>query len=341
MQGAGAACLSPAAMSLLLVNFPGEHRARAMSLWGVASALGGATGVAAGGLLSGAFGWSSVFLVTVPVSLLAVVVAGRVLDDSQPRARHDFDLWGAFTSTAAVVAVVYGALSLTEGRWAEFLIVGVAAPALLLTAFARVERRAQEPLVPLELLRSRKLANGVRLAVLGGAVRASTFVLVALYLQQTLAMSPTEGGLAMVPTSLTGFAISLVVLPRVLRRFGARRSVTAGLVVLAAGHMWLAVAPDGTGYLVGVLPGLLLVATGVALSFTPTTMVVASAVPDVHAGLASGLASSATQVGAALGTAVLTSIALHDPDTGFQVAFTTAAAVAVGTALLSRVASAK
>ena len=75
VQGAGAAALSPAAMSLLLLNFPGEHRARAMSLWGAASTLGGATGVIAGGLLAGSFGWSSVFLVTVPVSLAAAVLA--------------------------------------------------------------------------------------------------------------------------------------------------------------------------------------------------------------------------------------------------------------------------
>ena len=88
-----------------------------------------------------------------------------------------------------------------------------------------------------------------------------------------------------------------------LRAQGPRRTLVIGLVVLAAGHLWLAYAPHGSGYPVAVLPGLLLVATGVALSFTPTTMVIASAVPETHTGLASGLAGSATQVGAALGTA--------------------------------------
>lgn len=334
VQGAGAACLSPAAMSLLLVNFPGELRARAMSLWGAASTLGGATGVAAGGLLAGSLGWSSVFLVTVPVSLAAAVLANRVLDESPRTTSHRFDARGAVVITAAVVALVHAALGLTDGPWSELDLVGLVVPVLLVAVFIRVERRAVEPLVPLELFRSRVLSTGVALAVLGGAARASTFVLIGLYLQQALAMSPERGGMAMVPTSLTGFLVSLTLLPRVLRNLGPRWSLVAGLVILATGHLWLAYAPHGVGYPSAVLPGLVLVATGVALSFTPTTMIIASAAPDAHAGLASGLANSATQVGAALGTAAFTTIALSDDGTGFPAAFTAAAAVAIATALL-------
>ena len=194
--------------------------------------------------------------------------------------------------------------------------------------------------MPLELFRSRVLSTGVALAVLGGAARASTFVLVALYLQQALAMAPEQAGLAMVPTSLTGFAFSLALLPRLLRALGPRRSLVLGLVILAGGHLWLAHPPHGGGYLVAVLPGLFLVAVGVALSFTPTTMVIASAVPETHAGLASGLAGSATQVGAALGTAAFTAIGVATAGTGaassagegFSAAFTAAAVVAIATA---------
>ena len=203
---------------------------------------------------------------------------------------------------------------------------------LLMVAFVVVERRTPDPLVPLGLFRSRVLSVGVVLAILGGAARASTFVLVALYLQKALAMGPEQGGLAMVPTSLAGFVVSLTLLPRVLRAFGPRRSLVAGLTVLAAGHLWLAAGPSDFGYAFEVLPGLLLIATGVALSFTPTTMVIASGTPDSHAGLASGLASSATQVGAALGTATFTAIALAGP--GFTAAFTAAALTALGTAVL-------
>jgi EmrB/QacA subfamily drug resistance transporter len=343
VQGVGAAALSPAAMSLLLLAFPGPSRAKAMSIWGAASTLGGATGVMAGGLLVGSFGWSSVFLVTVPISVAAVVMARTVLVEGTHGARRRFDGWGAASITGAVLALVHGVLSGAERGWTSPPVVAsLTGSAVLITAFVMIERRTADPLVPLELFRSRTLSTGVALAVLGGAARASTFVLVALYLQQALAMAPQQAGLAMVPTSLAGFAVSLALLPRILRAVGPQRTLVIGLVVLAVGHLWLANAPLAAGYLVAVLPGLVLVAIGVALSFTPTTMVIASAVPQSHAGLASGLAGSATQVGAALGTATFMAIGISVASpgtgmlgaTGFSAAFTAAAVVALATAAL-------
>jgi EmrB/QacA subfamily drug resistance transporter len=343
VAGAGAAALSPAAMSLLLLTFPGQQRAKAMSAWGAASTLGGATGVMVGGMLVGSFGWSSVFLVTVPVSVAAVVLARHLFEEGATSARVRLDGRGAATITGAVIALVYGALAVADRGWTSPTVVAsLAMAALLLVAFIIFQRRTADPLVPLELFRSRTLSTGVGLALLGGAARASTFVLLALYFQQGLAMAPQQAGLAMVPTPLMGFVVSLAVLPRVLRILGARRTLVIGLVVLASGQLWLAYAPREAGYLIAVLPGLLLVATGVALSFMPTTMVVASAVRDTHVGLASGLAGSATQVGAALGTATFTAIGVSvvGPGTGvlspagFGAAFTAAAVVALATAVL-------
>ena len=343
VQGIGAAALSPAAMSLLLLAHPGPARARAMSAWGAASALGGASGVMVGGLLTDAFGWSSVFLVTVPVSVAAIAMSHRVLEESPRTARRRFDWAGAATITAAVVALVHGALGGADHGWSSTPVVAALVAALMLAvAFLVIERRVSDPLVPLSMFRSRLLSTGVALAVLGGAARASSFVLVALYLQQVLAMAPRQAGMAMVPTSVTGFVVSLTLLPRTVRALGPGRTLVLGLVVLAAGHLWLAYAPGGAGYGVAVLPGLLLVATGVALSFTPTTMVIASAVPDPQAGLASGLAGSGTQVGAALGTAAFTAIGLSVTGSGdgllaapgFTAAFTAAALVALATAVL-------
>ena len=343
IQGAGAASLSPAAMSLLLLTFPGPGRAKAMSAWGAASAVGGATGVFLGGILTGTFGWSAVFLVTVPVSIASIALARRVLDETAAGPRHRFDAPGAAAITGAVIALVHGALGAADGQWTSTpVLASFAASAALTAAFIHIERRSAEPLVPLELFRSRVLSTGVGLAVLGGAARASSFVLVALYLQQALHLAPRQAGLSMVPTSVTGFVVSLALLPHVLRALGPRRTLVAGLVVLACGHLWLAYGPHGAGYPVAVLPGLLLVAVGVALSFTPTTMVIASAVPETHTGLASGLAGSATQVGAALGTATFTAIGIAVSGStsaggtldsaGFTAAFTAAAVVSVVTA---------
>jgi predicted MFS family arabinose efflux permease len=314
-----------------------------MSIWGAASTLGGATGVVLGGLLAGSLGWRSVFLVTVPVSVAAIALARHALPESAVGARRRFDWRGSAAITAAVVALVHGAVFAAELGWTAPPVVGSLTVAAALTAiFVIVESRVADPLVPPELFRSHTLSVGVALAVFGGAARASTFVLVALYLQQALTMAPQRAGLAMVPTSLAGFAVSLGLLPWLLRTLGPRRSLVIGLVVLAAGHLWLAYAPAESGYLVAVLPGLLLVATGVALSFMPTTLVVASAVPEAHTGLASGLAGSASQVGAALGTATFTAVGLAFgmrgaaslTSTGFTAAFTAAAVVALATAAL-------
>jgi MFS family permease len=346
IQGAGAASLSPAAMSLLLLTFPGPERAKAMSAWGAASAVGGATGVFLGGVLTGTFGWSAVFLVTVPFSLAFIALARRVLDETPTGTRHRFDAPGAAAITGAVIALVHGALGAANGQWTSTsVLASFATSGALTAAFIHIERHTAEPLVPLELFRSRVLSTGVGLAVLGGAARASSFVLVALYLQQALHMAPRQAGLSMVPTSVTGFVVSLALLPRVLRALGPRRTLVAGLVILAAGHLWLAYGPHGAGYPVAVLPGLLLVAVGVALSFTPTTMVIAASVPETHTGLASGLAGSATQVGAALGTAIFTAIGIAVSGStglgagtldasGFAAAFTAAGVVSLATAAL-------
>ena len=339
VQGAGAAALSPAAMSLLLLMFPGPARARAMSAWGAASTLGGATGVVAGGLLTGTLGWSWVFLVTVPLTGVAALAARRLLPGGGgTRPSRRFDTVGAVAATGAVLALVHAALSAPAHGWSSPTVMTGAGVAVLLgCVFVAVERTAPDPLVPLDLFRSRVLSVGVLLGVLGGAARASTFVLVALYLQQAVSLAPQVAGLAMLPTSLAGFVVSLALLPRVLRLVGPERSMVLGLVVLASGHLWLARTPAQAVYVLDVLPGLLLVAAGVALSFTPTTMVIASSLPADRSGLASGLAGSSTQVGAALGMAAFTAVAVSAGVTdggvisgpGFSAAFAAAALVAV------------
>ena len=343
VQGVGAAALSPAAMSLLLATFPAEQRARAMGAWGAASTLGGATGVVAGGLLAGNLGWRSVFLVTVPVSVAAVALARRVLHPDTLTGRRSLDWVGAALATGAVITLVHGAVDAGDHSWTSLRVLGLlAASVVLAAAFVVVERRAVDPLVPLELFGSRMTRRGVVLALLGGATRGSTFVLIALYFQQVLAMAPQQAGIAMVPTSLAGFAVSLGVLPRALQAFGPLRTLVLGLVLLAAGQLWLACSPHTFGYGLEVLPGLLFVATGVALSFTPTTMVLASSVPSSHTGLASGLASASMQVGGALGTAAFIVIGASAGQqatgaidgSGFTAAFTAGAVVALATAAL-------
>jgi EmrB/QacA subfamily drug resistance transporter len=256
VQGAGAAALSPAAMSMLVLTFSGRARARAMSAWGAASAVGGAVGVVAGGVLAGSLGWRANFLVTVPLTLVAAVLAWRLLPVGDKGPRPRFDGLGAALLALATIALVHGVLGAVDAGWtAEPVLVSLAVSTASVAGFLVTERRSAEPLVPLDLFRSRTLTTGVAAALFGGAARASTFVLAALYLQQALDLAPMRAGLAMAPTSVIGFVVSLAALPRLLHVFGPERTMVAGLVVLAAGHLWLAQAPGGATYAVAVLPG--------------------------------------------------------------------------------------
>jgi predicted MFS family arabinose efflux permease len=263
--------------------------------------------------------------------------------------RRRFDALGAAGVTAAALGVIYAALAVPEfGLLSLPTALGGGVAVTALVVLVLVERRAADPVLPLALFRSRSVAIGVGASLLGGSARATSFFLVALYLQQLMKLEPGIAGLAMVPTSLAGFAVSIVVLPRILKALGPERSVVIGLVVLALGHLWLARVPLTPDYTVDVLPALLLIAAGVALSFTPSTMVIASGIPSAKSGLASGLSNSSSQIGAAIGVAVLGAILVSQVApggaaeqsavaAGFSAAFTTAAALALAGAALASV----
>ncbi|WP_394768543.1 DHA2 family efflux MFS transporter permease subunit [Lacisediminihabitans sp.] len=311
LQGLGAAVLSPSALSVILVEFPGASRAKAMSAWGAASAAGGAVGVSVGGLVTASLGWQWVFFITIPITLLALVSARFLFSaDSGERIRRTFDVFGAITITGAALALIYATLSVVDRGWFSVETIGGALTGVaLLVAFVFIERSAADPIVPLALFRQRSVSAGVIIGLLGGAARVSTFLLSALYLQQVLLLAPNAAGIAMLPTSVAGFVVSLLLLPRILRAIGPERTLMLGLLLLAAGHLWLARNPAGPTYSLDVLPGLLVAAAGVALSFTPSTMVIASGVPAAQSGLASGLANASSQVGGAIGIAAFSAVA--------------------------------
>lgn len=332
LQGLGAAVLSPAALSIILVQFPGHGRAKAMGAWGAASAAGGAIGVSAGGLVTAAFGWQWVFFLTVPATVLAFACAPLLFaGPGGNRTRREFDGWGAITVTGGALALIYATLSVADRGWSSPQTIGGAVVGIgLLLAFVMIERRAADPILPLALFQDRAVSAGVVVGLLGGAARVSTFFLSALYLQQVLALEPGPAGIAMVPTSVAGFLVSLLLLPRIIRALGAARTLTLGLLLLACGHLWLSRTPPGAGYAVDVLPGLLLAAAGVALSFTPSTMVIASGVPSTMSGLASGLANASSQIGAALGIAAFTALAALSANASVAAGLTDGAALARG-----------
>ena len=305
LQGAGAATLSPAAMSVILSRFEGLSRARVMSWWGAASTVGGAIGVSVGGVLAGNAGWHSVMLMTGVVAAILAVAGWVLLPADERGERREFDVRGASSITAGAVAVVFGVLSAPSvGLVSVEVVLACAVAATSVVIFVRAERKAGDPILPLQALRDRRVSGGVVVNMLGGAARVACFVLVALLIQQVLEFSPASAGLAMLPTSVAGFAVSTVLLPRALMLLGAQRVAILGLGLLVVAHLVLASVNHGDSYVVRVLPALVLAATGVAFSFTPTTLVIADGMAARNAGVSSGLASATAQIGGAMGIAV-------------------------------------
>lgn len=331
IQGAGAAMLSPAAMSVILAGFTGPGRARAMSGWGAASTVGGAAGVTLGGILTAAFSWQSVLFVTGAVAAV-VGVAGRVLLPADtPTTRRSFDVAGATLLTGTAVAVVFGVLSAPHRGFISIEVVGAALVAVAcVTGFVLVQRQAADPVLPTGVLRDARVSGGIAVNLLGGAARIACFVLVALLLQQVLEYGPSLAGLAMLPTSVAGFLISVIALPRALNRLGPERVAFVGLLLLVLAHLIFATVDTGDSYLLRVLPALVIAAAGVAFSFTPTTLIISEGIAAQNSGVSSGLASATAQLGGAIGIAVFGALDAASRAAAFHAGGTSLAAADAG-----------
>lgn len=268
-QGIGAAMVAPTALALLMASFrEGEERNRALGYWGAVGSGGAIAGQLLGGSLTDAFGWRSIFLVNVPVGVVAFIVAARHLSESRAEERPQLDGRGACLLVAGLAA---GIVSLTQlGTGADLLpTLGAAGIAvLLLAAFFLTERRHPAPLVDRRLLRlGSVLPANVLLAVNAGMLGGALFF-TTLYLQVVLGYSPLAVGAAFAPIT----AVILVLSPRIgalVSTVGVRRLLGIGVVLSALGTAYLSRMPDRGDYLNDVLPGLLLLAVGSAFAYAP------------------------------------------------------------------------
>lgn len=311
-QGAGAAMLTPAAMSIVMTAYAGRQRATALALWGTVASMGIAAGVLFGGILTTALDWRAVFFINVPVGaavLVGVLHAVPPLPGEPGTSRGRLDLSGALTLVTGLLALVYAVESTTSHGWtAPETALAATCAAVLLAAFALNERRVAAPIVPPATWRIRSLvAASTVMAGVTGAVVGAIF-LSSLYLQQVLGASALVAGLQFLP--LAAFiTVSAGVASKVLPRLGAKALIAAGLVVSAAGALVLAAVDSGASYLADVLPGFALLGLGVGPMFVAISVAAMSDVPPAQSGMASGLLMTGHEIGAALGVAGLTAIA--------------------------------
>lgn len=311
-QGLGAAMLSPAALSIITTAYTGAQRTAALSVWGAIGGGGGAAGVLLGGVITTSFGWRWVFFINIPIGLIAAALALRLVPGGQERAGslRGLDLPGALSLVAGLVALLYAIEGATTNGWDSPRTLGLlAVSGGLLGAFAAVERRATRPLVPNGTWKVRTLVSSATVMLGVTGILVGTFFLNSLFLQNVLHASALQTGLAFLPLlAVTGIAAHVG--PRLLTRFGARVVVVAGLALIACGDLLLTGAHAGAAYPTDLLPGFLLLGFGVGLTFVAISVTAMAEIEAENAGLASGLMTTAHELGGAFGVSVFSAVGL-------------------------------
>jgi EmrB/QacA subfamily drug resistance transporter len=310
-QGLGAAMLSPAALSTLTTTFrAGRERHTALGAWAAVSGLGGAAGVLFGGLLTEGPGWRWVLFVNVPFAAVALVGAFLLLRRERGSARlAHFDAFGAFLVTSGMLLLVYSLVKAPDVGWgAARTIGGLALAGAALFGFVVNELRVSNPLVPMSILRVKGVAVADATQLVTAAGFLPMFFFLTLYMQTVLGYSPIQTGLAYLPLT-AGFIVASSISSQLFARVGTKPVIVAGAVVAAAGLYWLSRIPVDGSYVSDILPGLLVASIGLGGVFVGATTAANAGVSEDKAGLAAGLLNTGTQLGAALGLAVLSALA--------------------------------
>ena len=311
VQGLGGALVFPSTLALINVMFrEGAERNRALGIWAGAGAAGLVIGVLLGGVLTKAFGWRAVFLVNVPLAGLALLAAPLLIERDARRDRaRAFDLPGAVAATSAVTLIVLALVQGPRFGWRSPATIGILVTGLSVGAlFVQIERRGRDPLLPFAMLRNPWLALGLVTAFLFMATFGALLYFVSIYLQDVLRYDALRTGLAfLIPTLVV--VVSSALAGRVVTRFGLHTTMSAALLIGAGGASFLGftISPDAS--FKALVPGLAAVSIGDGVIFTAMFIAAATGVADHRQGVASGIVSTASGIGAVVGLALLVLVA--------------------------------
>ncbi|MFD7550623.1 MFS transporter [Streptomyces sp. NPDC059816] len=312
LQGVFGALLAPAALSLLAVMFTdGRERAKAFGIYGAIAGGGGAVGLILGGVLTEYLDWRWTFYVNIPFAAVAAVGAYLVIHErADARNRAPLDIPGVVLSTLGLVALVYGFTRAESEGWSDTVtIVMFVASVALLAAFVVVESKVKAPLLPLRVLTERNRA-GVYLS-LGLAVISmfGLFLFLTYYLQIVKGYSPVSTGFAFMPMIVGMIAGSTQIGARLMTRVPARTLMGPGFLVAAVGMLLLTQLEIDSSYAALLLPAMLLLGLGMGTSFMPAMSLSTYGIEPRDAGVASAMVNTSQQVGGAVGTALLNTVA--------------------------------
>jgi EmrB/QacA subfamily drug resistance transporter len=320
-QGLGGAMVSPAALSIILTTFAeGPERNRALAVWGAIAGAGGAVGLLLGGALVQLLSWRWVFFVNVPIGAVVLALAPRIVPESRAEsvAKGGYDIGGAVTITLGTMSLVFTLIKADSWGWTSGrTIAGFVVAAALSAAFLFIERRHDDPLVPLRIFSNRSLSAADATLLVVVAALFGMFFFLTLYLQQVLGFSALKTGVAYLPLSLTLIASSGVA-SRFVDRFGPKPILVAGLLISTGGFVVLNTVTGHGDYASHVVPAMIILGVGMGMSFVPVTIAGTSGVAPQDSGLASGLLNTTQQVGGSLGLAILSSIATSRTTSALQ-----------------------
>ncbi|MFC5932002.1 MFS transporter [Cryobacterium melibiosiphilum] len=350
VQGAGAALIAPAALTLLMKTFGSSPKelGGALALYGAAAPAGGTAGVFLGGVITEYMSWPWVFFINIPLALVVFALVAKALPADGPRIRGSIDIAGALLVTAGLALGVFAIVRAPEIGWANVETWGaLSGAAALLALFVLVQARRKQPLMRLSILRIPNLAAANLAQLLLAAAWIPMWFFLNLYLQQVLGYSAFPSGAALLPMTAFIMITMIVLAPRLTARFGPKAMTVTGLIVLAGALLWLSFVRVDGNFWVDILPASLLAALGMSLAFIPTLGTAISSAPPQEGGLASGLVNTSYQVGSALGLATMTAFAAANGATesgnlpaltaGFSSAFIGAAVIALAGALLAAI----
>jgi EmrB/QacA subfamily drug resistance transporter len=356
LQGAFAAVMAPAALSLLTVTFTEPHeRARAFGVYGAIAGGGAAIGLVLGGTLTQLASWRWTLLINVPIALLAAVAASRVIRESRGEAKAGYDLPGAVTVTGGLFLLVYGfTVAGTHGWGAPLTLALLVGSAVLIALFVAIEFRSRHPLLPMRVVLDRNRGGSYLSSLLVGSAMLGTFLFLTYFFQGTLHYSALKTGFAFLPFS-GGIIIGAGLASRLLPRVGPRALMIVGLVLATGGLVWFTGLTPHSTYVAHVLFPEILVSLGMGMTFVPLSSTALIGVEPNDAGVASALVNTTQQVGGSLGTALLNTVAAtaatsflagHAPSAaavqgaavhGYTTAFTVSAALLAGAAVVAGV----
>lgn len=313
VKGIAAAFTAPAALSIITTTFhEGRERNWALSVYSTTAATGYSLGLVLSGVLTEVH-WRLIFFLPTIVAVLVLILAPLVVREpaSVVRSGRSYDVGGALTITGGLLLLVYGLVQAPESGWTSATVLAVlAAAVLLLTAFLVIEHRHSDPTVPLRLFRTRSLSTANALGVIFLAASIGWQFIATLYLQQVLGYGPLATAVAIIPLGIMVLLAAQFATNRLIDRFGLRSVVTGGFLIQGAGIFLFCLAGADAQYFTLLLPALILHGIGNGLVFPALNIAGVGGVADREQGIASGLITASTQIGAGIGVAILTGVSV-------------------------------